>query len=403
MAIINCDITVLIAERVDMDSMLPLMLTCKANYQLVKNHRRSIVKARIANTIHDPLLRPPFGTLLSSLVLDRRAHTRKVLKPLNSLAVAKEVELRARQIDSLFGPKSAGPCGQPLIKAISQLVHFHDLPPNQMERLVDGFRDACMVADRIADCAAAVQLKKSFGIDRFSHRGYMIEYQVHLDRQEFIRSLSPLRLAFLALLASLAGMSYARSLPCLDSDPFQWERVIAFKEAFLRHGTVVLYALLCPSEADGKDMPSETRPGASLPPHARSGLARYYASEVSAVLEELLEYENSDWGSSTSADAEDNGTGGDIPDGLHMTLLEAFPLPEEVDEEDAPQDEGAENGDEAHGVDDDTYALVIGILDAADMVDASWLFNIDIWSSDSDNVDDNFPPPALSRWIRGTL
>jgi hypothetical protein len=406
MALISYDLTVLIAEHVDMDSMAPLMLSSKANYQLIRGNERSIVKAKLARTAHDPMLSPPLGALLSSSSASSQpgmgSGNRRVLEPA-SFAVAHELELRDHRINDLFNPKSTSLCGRrSLMETISRLPLFQNLPPSQMERLIEGFKDACRVADRIADCAASVHLEQQPSTSRLKDRKreWAVDHEVHLARQEYIRSLSPIRLAFLTLLASLLGVEYAQQLgQSPHSDPFQWERVMAFKETFLRHGTVVICALLCPPEAEtnpeARETPSSARtgdcatchadspsPSLSHSTHSRSDSARYYTSQVTAVLMELLAYEGGHWG--FSRPAEDEGDARPILDGLHMTMLQAF-QGFEVEEEETEEEEGED-------------------------VDADWLFNIDVLSDDAGDVDDNPGPlPELKpdprealvlKWVR---
>lgn len=383
MALISYDVTVLIAEHVDMDSMVSFMLSSKTNYRLIKGHERSIVKAKIAKMVQDPMLRPPLGALLSSAA---PSLVRKALEPV-SFAVAKELESRERRITSIFSPRSTSPCGQPLLDTISRLALFQTLPPAQMEHLIDGFKDACRVADRIADCAAFVRLEQKSQTGHLKDGGWIVEHEVHLARQTYIRSLPPIRLAFLTLLAGLMGMICARELQSPDSDPFHWERVTAFKEAFLRHGSVLICALLCPSDAEGTDMFTSTRTdgfAAYHSPHARSESARYYASEVAVVFAELLEYEGGHRGPSPPSGHDGNAKV--IPDSLHMTMLQAFQSLEEV-EVDQPREYVEEEED----------------------VDGDWLFSIDVLDYDIDNADDNPSPPMaiqldarealILRWV----
>lgn len=368
------DITLLIAEHVDSDSFVPLMLSCKANYHLIRSHERSIIKAKITNLVRDVMLRPPLGALVSSSTLDQRRLGRKVLEPW-SFAVAKELELRARKINSLFNPDFPNPRGQPLDEAINRLSHFKDLSLNHMERLIGGLKDACMVADRIADCAAVVYLEWEKGACHGNDGGWVLEHEVHLARQRYIRSLPPIRLAFLTLLVSLVGIKYAQGFQTLDPDPLKWERVTAFKETFLRHGTAVIDTLLCPPEADVMTKPSEDLPAASdacRPPHAQSEFSRFYASQVTGVLGELLKYEGRRW--ELSGSLEDNDMEDNIPDSLHMTMLHAFQSPEENERENQWQ-EGIEEKDDAHG---------------------GWLFNIDVTDSGADEADDH-SLPLLSK------
>ncbi|KAK4131650.1 hypothetical protein BT67DRAFT_444452 [Trichocladium antarcticum] len=343
MALLTYDLTVLIAESVDMDSMAAFMLSSKTNYQLIRGHERSIVKAKIAKMAHghDPTLRTPRGALLSSAPPRPPGLDRAALEP-GSFAVARELESRARQTNRL--------CGPPLVDAVRGLPLFQHLPPRHMERLIGGLRDACAVADRIADCAAVAHHTDD----------------VHLARQQHIRSLSPLRLAFLALLASLVGTQYEQqqqqqqlqsreSDSDSDSDRFQRERVTAFKETFLRHGAVGVCALLCPPEHEDED-------------EDESAPARYYASQVEGVLGELLEYEG---GNATRA----------VPDSLHMTMLRALQGCEEAEEADRAL-EDVDGGEEEDG-------------DGDGDGDGGWLFKIDVVDGDADGAGDS-PPPSMS-------
>ena len=331
---------------------------------------------------------------------------RRVLEPA-SFAVAHELELRERRINDLFNPKSTSLYGRrSLTETISQLPLFQNLPPSQMERLIEGFKDACRVADRIADCAASVHLEQQPSTSRLKDRKreWAVDHEVHLARQEYIRSLSPIRLAFLTLLASLLGVEYAQQLgQSPHSDPFQWERVMAFKETFLRHGTVVICALLCLSEPESNPEATETSssartgdcatcyagsssrspsPSPSHSTHSRNESARYYTSQVTAVLMELLAYEGGHWG--FSRPAEDETDARPILDGLHMTMLQAF-QGFEVEEEEVEEKERED-------------------------VDGDWLFNIDVLSDDAGDVDDNPAPlPEIKpdpreglvlKWVR---
>ncbi|KAG7291219.1 hypothetical protein NEMBOFW57_001231 [Staphylotrichum longicolle] len=376
MVLINCDVTVLIAEHVDIDSMVPLMLCSKTIYQLVRGHERSIVKTKIAQLVHDPMFRPPLGALLSSYAPDQPGLGRKILEPM-SFAVAKELESRDRRINRLFSSGCTSLRGYPLVETMKRLVLFQNIPSCQMERLIDGFKDACRVADRIADCAVIVHLEPKPTTGHLQNEESAIQHEIHLARQRYIRSLSPIRLAFLTLLASVTGMQFAQELPVSDSDPLCWERVIAFKETFLRHGTVVVCALLCPSDSETTTTSSSARTGNSAAchlPYARSDTARYYMSQVDEVLMELLEYEKGQWDSLRHA--EHGADARPIPDSLHMTMLQAFPGPEEAEEMDQPpEDIGVEEED----------------------ADGNWLFNIDVLDYDKDHGDDNSSTESLIK------
>ncbi|KAH6851198.1 hypothetical protein B0I37DRAFT_373440 [Chaetomium sp. MPI-CAGE-AT-0009] len=396
MALISYDLTVLIAEHVDMDSMAPFMLSSKANYQLIRGHERSIVKAKLGRMVRDPMLRPPLGALLSSSSIPRgpglEGLGRRVLDPL-SFAVANELELRERRINSLFDSKSTNFRGQSLMETINRLSLFQNLPPSRMHRLMDGFKDACRVADRIADCAAAVHLEQKPDTNHLKNKRWIIDHEIHLARQRYIRSLPPIRLAFLTLLSSLMGMEYAQQLQSPHSDPFQWERVTAFKETFLRHGTVVLCALLCPPpQTEATETPASRQTGScaicrhgSTSPRAQSEPAGYYTAQVAAVLMELLAYEGGHWG--FLRPAEHDGEARPIPDGLHMTMLQAFQCPKE--EEAAEEEEDEEEQEED--------------------VDGDWLFNIAVLDDDTEADDGPSPLPQIKpdpreavilKWIK---
>jgi hypothetical protein len=404
MALISYDVTLLIAEHVDMESLLPFMLSCKANYQLIRGHERSIVKAKIANKAHDPTLLSPLGALLSSPAPRQAGLSRNILEPV-SFAVAKELESRERQINRLFSSSPPSPCGQPLMHAIRQLPLFQNLPPHQMDRLIDGFKDACTVADHIADCAALLHPQQQ---PPKQQPKWAAEHEIHLTRQSHIHALPPIRLAFLTLLTSLLGMEYAQTLHTPpDSDPFHWERVTAFKETFLRHGTGVVCALLCPPPSSAEGTPSSPSSSSSS---SRSGAGhahghdarggesarRYYRSQVDAVLAELLEYERGHWASARPAEEEqEEGDARPVEDGLHMTMLRAFRVPEEVEEEEdqpPPEDVAEEEGGED--------------------VDGGWLFKIDVLDYDAGDADGNSMPPRVVikpdareamvlRWVQG--
>ncbi|KAL2147485.1 hypothetical protein VTI28DRAFT_8740 [Corynascus sepedonium] len=440
MAVINYDITMLIAEHADMESLLALMLSSKTNYLLVKSYERSITKAKMAQLLRDPLLMPPLGVVLSSSSTLRGSRiSREILGPFD-FAVAQELETRERRISSLFSGSSSAssnPCGLSslLVDAIGQLALFKDLPPDQTERLLDGLRDACRVSDRIADCAALVHLQEhsESGSSKKGTASRAVERnRVHLARQQYIRSLSPIRLAFLTFLASLAGMQYhhnAQQQQALvqedDDDPFRWERVTAFKEAFLRHGTVVLWTLLrrplrigsavdtslylySSFLANSVGLAARRSPSyAQLERSEPLTVAQYYATQVEAVLTELLEYEKGHWQQQPGLrptdvgnnDGDGNGDDGDdgddnddddddyheiarpVPDSLHMTMLQAFrDQPQEAREmEEADwgrgnaEDDKDDDGREEDTVDENPLPAMVSHLDRREELILKWI------------------------------
>ncbi|KAK4249685.1 hypothetical protein C7999DRAFT_39174 [Corynascus novoguineensis] len=425
MAVINYDITVLIAEHADMESLLALMLSSKTNYLLVKGYERSITKAKMAQLLRDPLLMPPLGVVLSSSSTLRGSRTsREILGPFD-FAVAQELEARERRISILLSGSSSAsssPCGLPslLLDAIGHFAPFRDLPPDQTERLLDGLRNACRVSDRIADCAALVHFQEhsESGSSKKGTASRAVEHnRVHLARQQYIRSLCPIRLAFLTLLASLAGMQYyhnAQQQQALiqedDDDPFRWERVTAFKEAFLRHGTVILWTLLRrPLRTDGAagTVDLAARHSSSYA-HLERGeaptVAEYYATQVDAVLAELLEYERGHWqqqpglrpidagnndGDGDGDDGDDNDDDDDdyhgiarpVPDSLHMTMLQAFRDQsqearemEEVDRgRENVEDEKDDDGREEDTAEDNPLPAMVSHLDLGEELILKWI------------------------------
>ncbi|KAK4106606.1 hypothetical protein N658DRAFT_520120 [Parathielavia hyrcaniae] len=420
MALANSDVTVLIAEHLNMDSMLSFMLSSRTNYQLARRCERSIVKAKMARTVRDPVLKPPLGTLLSSSPpppAQPSSMDREVLDPW-SFAVAKELESRERRISAIFSPRSASPRGgETLLDGLRQLPPYQHLRPDQTERLVEGLKDACRVADRIADCAASVRLpdqhtpppKKTGGGPGGrddDEKRWAVSHKVHLARQEFVRSLSPIRLAFLTLLRRLAGAQYTLRQQQEVWEPYSetfWERVTALEETFLRHGTAVISALLSPSEpADeahrARQEALEFGVGHSPPPHP-SASAEYFASQVDMVLREVLAYEGVHVVVSSPPDELEEGEGEEaharpIPDSLHMTVLHAFQAPEEESDEEAA-DRGLETADEKEDA------------------EGGWPLDIDVnvLDPDSDGAAEDEPPVELwkpdprdaliLRWVKG--
>jgi hypothetical protein len=113
------------------------------------------------------------------------------------------------------------------------------------------------------------------------------------------------------------------------------------------------------------------------------------------VLAELLEYERGHWASARPAEEEqEEGDARPVSDGLHMTMLRAFRVPEEVEEEgDQPPPEDVEEEEEED-------------------VDGGWLFKIDVLDYDAGDADGTSIPPRavikpdareamVLRWVQG--
>ncbi|KAK4177985.1 hypothetical protein QBC36DRAFT_235440 [Triangularia setosa] len=344
-SIINPDITLLIAEKAGLSTVLSLTSTNKHLHALIHTYEHSIIKSKITAAIPNSSLRPPLGSLLSS-----RGPTRQILPPW-SFQVAAELERRHSRIEAMFNPCAVPPT--PLISAISRVPSFAALSPPQLLHLVTMFKRACRLADHISDLALLVKIP-AIARDPPPADPYMVYKAIHRTRQAFIRGLKPLELALLTHLAALGGMAYAKEFgELLSSDPEGLERMVAYKETILREGSAALWGFLHPDEHGEED--SVVVGPASLPPKVRgSGLARYIAGKVEGVLKDLRAYEMGlkqsddevevedgeylDWDREGGRDGiEVNDDDDDDPfvvlHGLHQTVMGAFPKPTEEPEE----------------------------------------------------------------------
>ncbi|KAK0730724.1 hypothetical protein B0H67DRAFT_477354 [Lasiosphaeris hirsuta] len=309
MAILNSDITLLVAEQTDdLESLSALMRTQRNTHSLIANNERSIVKAKLAS-FGPELPLPPLGTILSSA-----DHEREQLPPY-SFATLQEVSMRLRRIDVLF--TSDGP----LMQAIQSSDSFMALPRPELAALVRGLKHAAMLADRLGDCAADVMVGREAETSQKQHQdgGPAVDVnstdhwsdvrEIHRAQMDLIRTLPALDLAYLSTLTDFASMAYANVHPSAAADPAVWERLAAFREVLLRHGSFVLWA--------GATVPT-------LGPAANTNtpLARFVDQAVSNILEEIQLWES---GAGAYEEEDLENTDLMLP-GLKKTINEVFPI-----------------------------------------------------------------------------
>ncbi|KAK3372561.1 hypothetical protein B0H63DRAFT_301073 [Podospora didyma] len=373
MPTLNADVMLLVAEQCDdLETVSALMRTCSTLKRLIASYETSIVKRKLANRGYPSLL-PPYGTILSSASSER-----ELLLPY-SLAVIQELDMRSRRIEALFGP------GEALFNAIAEFPSFTGLDTNMFSKLILGLKRGCMLADRLGDCAVDVMLKgqsrktnnftptslgaplsrprRSAAMDSTgeeegdtlgsAHKttGQSSEYitgtmttnhhslvrETHLKQLAFIRSLSLSDVGWLSNVAALAGVAYAQVQPALESDPAAWERIVAFKEVFLRQGTATLWAWFRDRGLSGTatSLPASL---ASLypsptPGRPRTDLGRFIERSIANVMADIEAWE-SGFGIYDAEDDEvdssaETGPGEDpslVLPGLHMTLMRRFAL-----------------------------------------------------------------------------
>ncbi|KAK3362990.1 hypothetical protein B0T25DRAFT_513098 [Lasiosphaeria hispida] len=354
MAILNSDITLLVAEQTeDLESLSALMRTQRNTHGLISNNERSITKTRLAS-FGSELPLPPSGTILSSA-----DHERERLPPY-SFATLQEVLMRLRRIDVLFSPDA------PLVQAIQASDSFMALPAPELAALVRGLKHATRLIDRLGDCAADVMVKREAeasrrqqhdgrsGVDAKTTDHWSSVREIHRAQMDLISTLPALELAYLSTLTDFAAMAYATVHPSVGADPAVWERLAAFREVLLRHGSLVLWAWLQPPSipavmVDSTHIPHNaphhswfpTDPmptpdpsptgsvqlsGATVPTpgprtNANTPLARFVDQAVNNILEEIQLWES---GGGAYEEEDLDNTDLMLP-GLKKTINEVFP------------------------------------------------------------------------------
>ena len=241
MALNSPEITILIAEELEVDDIRSLMLTSKTNNAIIRRYQRSIAKSRICRMIFDAQLRPLFRPVLSS-----KTKNRQILEA-TTFDVVKELELRAASVQTIFDHRDG--LSWSFLDPISIMFDFQDLTPQQIERLISKLKDTCAITDRISDCAATV--RRTFQLDPKSPfpevSEELLKRAIHRARQDLIAALGPLDLALLDLLSVLALLAYGRRFSPIDTiTPALRSHFKGFKEVVLQNGTMAVYHSVFP-------------------------------------------------------------------------------------------------------------------------------------------------------------
>ncbi|KAJ4385361.1 hypothetical protein N0V85_008094 [Neurospora sp. IMI 360204] len=304
MPTLHDDILLAIAGFSKLETISAMMRTSKAVHELLAKHERSIVKNAVESyTGGDSSLLPPRGAICSSHTVEREYLYSKTFDILN------ELEIRSCRTETLLSQ------GQPLRLKIDSVFStpgaFLDLPQVEQDLLIARIKETFRLVDRLGDCAADVMSEWMEPANKTTTRkldGDESVLEVHNRQLAFIRSLSPLDLAYLFHLLTWAGQAYAAQNPALMADVDCWERLLAFKEATLRHGTIMLWAAFKP--------PKVTASTDSITGTTRrkpvTELARFAEHNIRLVLEEIRIYQ--------STEPSQNR----LPPGLHMTMSKAF-------------------------------------------------------------------------------
>jgi hypothetical protein len=238
MALINPDTTLLIAEQLPLRDLRSLMLTSRAHNALIRKYEHSIAKARISRMFSLPALCP-----LSTPILSSKGFPRAVLEPA-TFAVVEELEYRARCADELVQPAvDSAIVVIDFLEPLSRIPVFHGLTAPQRARLIARIKDTLTLVDRIADCEAVVRqadMAKPMYRPVPDHPG-LLAHQISCARQDMIRGLSPLDLAFLELLRTLAASAYVKRYPKIVGTRFMEPGGRGFQELVFLQGTVVLH------------------------------------------------------------------------------------------------------------------------------------------------------------------
>ncbi|CCC06036.1 hypothetical protein SMACR_00252 [Sordaria macrospora] len=302
MPTLHDDILLAVAGFSKLKDITAMMRTSKAVHELIVRHERSIVKNAVKTyTGGDSSLIPPRGAICSSHSVEREYLYSK------SFDILHELDIRTSRTETLLSE------GQPLRNKIDSVFSitgaFLDLPKVERDILMARVKEAFKLVDRLADCAADVMSEWMEPADKTTAQqldGDESVLEVHSRQLDFIRSLSPLDLAYLFQLVTWAGQAYAAQNPALMADVDCWERLLAFKEATLRHGTIMLWAVF---------EPAKVTPSTNADPTRRkpaTELARFAENNIRLILEEIRIYQSTE----TSQNR--------LPPGLHMTMSKTF-------------------------------------------------------------------------------
>ncbi|KAG7292180.1 hypothetical protein NEMBOFW57_002215 [Staphylotrichum longicolle] len=300
MALLNADITLLIAEQMDAASIRSLMLTCRANYALLKAYEQSIAKAQISRLIADPALRPLTRPILRSANPDG-----PLLQPLTYGAV-QELEYRAATIDRLLVP------GHPFFTPVLHISLHARLTRTQTARLVDRLRRACQLVDRMADCGAYFRHtdppQRPVDSDPDADWDGLEDAPTHLARQAFLAGLCALDVACLELLVVCVGTAYlgggggVGALPAAVDDVAA--QVLGVQEVYLQRGSVALEVFLPDEEEDeddeegqeGEEESADADDAAAAAAAAQAEAAFARTARLRAMLDRLLGGDGQDVG-----------------------------------------------------------------------------------------------------------
>ncbi|KAJ9130622.1 hypothetical protein NKR23_g12105 [Pleurostoma richardsiae] len=269
------DIMLAIVEKADWATLWRLTQTSKAMRNLIASHERSITVTKLSRF---PL--PPIGAVLSSETEQRES--------INAFTFGTVTEFNRRdwRIDSILSGGFLS-TGDPTSLGLSS---------DALCNMKRGLKRALYIADRVADVEADVMLSAKEATKATPSRKPDMRADVPLISRDqlgpavhgirsvlawqsdllriccttrarqimMIRTLSTEDLAFLNQLTSLAAMGYARYKAMeLRSDPGAWDKVVAFREMLLRHGSLFLWAYVRGSGSLHRFMESMVRCGVS--------------------------------------------------------------------------------------------------------------------------------------------
>ncbi|KAK3355707.1 hypothetical protein B0H65DRAFT_438917 [Neurospora tetraspora] len=305
MPVLNDDVLLRVASFCDIDTIVTMMCTSKHLYELLTRYEQSIVKDAVAlYTGGDSSLFPPSGAISSSHNVEREYLYPKRYDILN------ELKIRTSRTETLLSP------GQPLRSKIDSIFStpgtFLDLPQVERELLMARLKETCKLVDRLGDCAADIMsmwmqpAANGNSSQKLDADEAMLK--IHDRQLAYIRSLSPLDLAYLFHLLAWAGQAYAAENPALMADVDCWERLLAFKEASLRQGTIMLWAVFQPPKV--KKSANRTEDTTRRKPTTE--LARFAETCIRQILEEIRIYQ--------STEPSQNR----LPPSLHMTMVKSF-------------------------------------------------------------------------------